>query len=81
MALAAVAAVASASPINSTLTMRDTAQSNDLGYPSGCMTSYKGVKWGWLPDYNGPSPYMQNINADTGKQACTYGYVSSTNAV
>lgn len=54
MALAALAAVAAASPINSTLTSRDTAQTDDLGYPDGCMTSYNGVKWGWLPDYDGP---------------------------
>lgn len=69
---AALAATAYAAPT----AKRDTAQSPDLGLPAGCMTSYKNITFGFLPDYHMSDPRMGTINADTGKQSCTYGYYS-----
>lgn len=42
--------------------------------PAGCITSYNGIHWGWLPDdgSNG-AVNMAVLHKDTGKPGCFFG--------
>jgi hypothetical protein len=50
--------------------------------PAGCMTSHKGIRWGWLPDDGSNGAVNMNVlNKDTKKKACFFGdysHISST---
>ncbi|KAH9906316.1 glycoside hydrolase superfamily [Xylariomycetidae sp. FL2044] len=77
-AAAAIAVQGSALP-----SLSKVARADDLPeVPSGCMTSYNGIHFGWLPDdaSNG-AVSMAVLHADTGKPGCFFGdysHISST---
>ena len=74
-ATAIMAAVANGTPVDSSPQPRSTNTGTTLpGLPKGCMASYKGISWGWLPDdgSNG-AVNMKVLNADTGKKGCFFG--------
>ncbi|KAK6081490.1 hypothetical protein SCUP234_04695 [Seiridium cupressi] len=42
--------------------------------PTGCMTSYNGIHWGWLPDDSSNGAVtMAALHKDTGKPGCFFG--------
>ncbi|KAK8134431.1 glycoside hydrolase [Apiospora sp. TS-2023a] len=70
-----LAAGALASPLDVTSAVVEPRADVSLpGLPAGCMTSYKGIAWGWLPDdEHADEVNMASLQAASGKKGCFFG--------